>query len=65
MKYTALPYHCAMSERNVGLEILEGIREIKAFKRGELELKSHELSEPSSPKVDSDEAEDGNSRTSH
>lgn len=54
-----------MSERNVGLEILEGIREIKAFKRGELELKSHELSEPSSPKVDSDEAEDGNSRTGH
>jgi putative transcriptional regulator len=39
-----------MSERDVGLEILEGIREIKAFKEGQVELKSRELSEPSSPK---------------
>ena len=26
-----------MTERNIGLEILEGIREIKAFERGEIE----------------------------
>jgi putative transcriptional regulator len=39
-----------MSEREIGLEILEGIREIKAFKEGKVELKTRELSEPSSPK---------------
>lgn len=39
-----------MSEREIGLEVLEGIREIKAFKEGKGELKTRELSEPSSPK---------------
>jgi putative transcriptional regulator len=39
-----------MSEREIGLEILEGMREIKAFKEGKVELKTRELSEPSSPK---------------
>jgi len=39
-----------MSERNIGLEILEGIREIKAFKEGAIALKTRELSEPSSSK---------------
>lgn len=39
-----------MSEREIGVEILEGIREIKAFKEGKVELKTRELSEPSSPK---------------
>jgi putative transcriptional regulator len=40
-----------MSEqRDIGLEILEGIREIKAYKAGEIDLKSRELSEPSNPK---------------
>ncbi len=44
-----------MSERDIGLEILEGIREIKAFKEGTFKegavaLKTRELSEPSSPK---------------
>ena len=38
-----------MSERDIGLEILEGIREIKAFKAGQGELKSRELAEPSQP----------------
>jgi len=38
-----------MSERNIGLEILEGIQEIKAFKEGKKSLRTFELSEPSSP----------------
>lgn len=39
-----------MSKRNIGLEILEGIREIKAFKEGKGNLVTRELSEPSHPK---------------
>ena len=38
-------------ERNLGAEILDGINEIKQFKKGELALRTHELSEPSPPKV--------------
>ncbi|MBC8445930.1 MAG: transcriptional regulator, partial [Chloroflexi bacterium] len=37
-----------MSERDVGREILEGIREIKAYKAGEIALNTRELREPSS-----------------
>ena len=40
-----------MSERNIGLEILEGIREIKAYKAGEINLKTRVLKAPSSAKV--------------
>ncbi|HEY88580.1 MAG TPA: type II toxin-antitoxin system MqsA family antitoxin [Thermoflexia bacterium] len=36
-----------MSERNMGNEILEGVREIKAHKTGQLELRTRELSKPS------------------
>ena len=39
-----------MSERNIGLEILEGIKEIKAFKAGKGYLVTRELSEPSDPR---------------
>ncbi len=39
-----------MTERNIGLEILEGIREIKAFKEGKVNLVTRELSDPSHPK---------------
>jgi putative transcriptional regulator len=39
-----------MSERDIGLEILDGIREIKAFKKGKVVLKTRELSEPSPAK---------------
>ncbi|WP_420642622.1 helix-turn-helix domain-containing protein [Candidatus Leptofilum sp.] len=39
-----------MDERNIGLEILEGIREIKAFKAGQGQLKKRKLSDPSLPK---------------
>ncbi len=39
-----------MTERNIGLEILEGIKEIKAHKAGKIKLKTRELKEPSSTK---------------
>lgn len=39
-----------MSERDIGLEILEGIREIKAFKEGRIDLRTRELKEPASPR---------------
>ena len=39
-----------MSERDISQEILDGIREIKAFKAGKTTLRTRELSEPSSPK---------------
>jgi len=39
-----------MSERNFGLEILEGIQEIKDYKAGKVELKTRKLSSPSDPK---------------
>ncbi|SEP92695.1 putative transcriptional regulator [Ectothiorhodospira magna] len=40
-----------MSNRNLGAEILDGIHEIKQFKKGELSLCTRELSQPSPPKV--------------
>lgn len=39
-----------MSERDLGLEILEGLQEIKAYKAGKLSLKTRKLTEPSPPK---------------
>ena len=38
-----------MSERDIGQEILEGIREVKAYKAGRIDLRTRELKEPSSP----------------
>ena len=38
-----------MAERDIGMEILEGIREIKAHKADQVELRVRQLSEPSSP----------------
>jgi putative transcriptional regulator len=40
-----------MSERNIGLEILEGIREVKEYKAGKVDLVSRKLSDPSDPKT--------------
>jgi putative transcriptional regulator len=40
-----------MSNRDIGLEILEGLTEIRNFKRGKVTLKTTELSEPSEPKI--------------
>ena len=40
-----------MSDRNLGVEILAGLDEIKQFKKGNLALRTQELSEPSAPQV--------------
>ncbi len=40
-----------MSDRNIGQEILEGIKEIKRFKKGELKLIARTLNEPSPAKT--------------
>ncbi len=38
-----------MAERNIGLEILEGIREIKAYKSGQRVLRTHGFKRPAPP----------------
>ena len=38
-----------MADRDIGLEILEGIQEIKAYKAGKVDLRTRELQEPSAP----------------
>ena len=40
-----------MSDRNIGQEILEGIKEIKNFKKGEIKLTTRTLNEPSTAKI--------------
>ena len=40
-----------MSKRDIGSEILEGIKEIKAHKAGRVSLRSSELKKPASPQV--------------
>ena len=40
-----------MSKRDIGQEILEGIREIKAHKAGEINLRTRTLIEPSQPQA--------------
>lgn len=40
-----------MSTRDIGTEILEGLKEISEFKKGKVALKTTELSEPSPPQV--------------
>ena len=40
-----------MSHRNLGQEILDGVKEIKSFHKGQKELKTHTLKEPSPPKI--------------
>lgn len=40
-----------MNKRDIGQEILDGIREIKAYKAGKIKLKTRSLSEPSPPKL--------------
>ena len=40
-----------MSDRNIGQEILEGIKEIKRFKKGEIDLTVRTLNEPSPTKT--------------
>ena len=40
-----------MSKRDIGAEILDGIREIQQYKKGSIQLKTTELSAPSPPQV--------------
>ncbi len=40
-----------MSNRDIGQEILEGLKEIKAHKAGEKLLRVHSLKEPAPPKI--------------
>ncbi|MEQ8953537.1 MAG: helix-turn-helix domain-containing protein [Gammaproteobacteria bacterium] len=40
-----------MRNRDLGKEILEGLDEIQKFKKGNLKLRTTELSEPSEPKI--------------
>ncbi len=40
-----------MSKRDIGQEILEGIREVKEYKAGKKALRVRSLKAPSSPKV--------------
>ena len=40
-----------MSKRDLGQEILDGIREIEAFKAGQGNLSTHTLKDPASPQV--------------
>jgi putative transcriptional regulator len=38
-----------MSKRNIGLEILDGIREVKAHKAGQHNLRTHTFKRPAPP----------------
>lgn len=40
-----------MSKRDIGAEILDGIQEIQQYKKGRVQLKRTELSEPSPPQL--------------
>ena len=40
-----------MSKRDIGQEILDGVRDIKAYKANKKSLRTHTLKHPSSPKV--------------
>ena len=40
-----------MTDRDIGAEILDGLKEIQEYKKGKLKLKTTRLSEPSEPKA--------------
>ncbi|NOH01324.1 MAG: helix-turn-helix domain-containing protein [Chloroflexi bacterium] len=40
-----------MTKRDIGQEILEGIRDVKAYKAGKKALRVHTLKEPAPPRV--------------
>ena len=40
-----------MTNRDIGAEILEGLKEIQEYKKGKIELKTTRLSAPSEPKA--------------
>jgi putative transcriptional regulator len=51
MFYVKLQGRSKMSKRDIGQEILEAIRDIKAYKAGEKTLHTHTLKEPAPPQV--------------
>src|SRR6266498_5159617 len=51
MFFVKLRRRSKMAKRDIGQEILEGIREIKAHKAGKKNLRVHTLKAPASPKV--------------
>jgi len=40
-----------MSKRDIGQEILDGIRDIKAYKAGKKALRTHTITEPAPPQA--------------
>ena len=40
-----------MAERNIGQEILDGVQEIKAYKKGQGRLRTRKLEDPAPPEV--------------
>lgn len=40
-----------MSDRDIGIEILDGIKEVKAFKKEKVQLRTNQLSSPSEPQI--------------
>ncbi len=40
-----------MTKRNIGQEILEGIQDIRKYKAGKKDLRTHTLKEPAPPQV--------------
>jgi len=40
-----------MSQRDIGQEILDGIRDIKAYKAGKKALRTHTITEPAPPQA--------------
>ena len=40
-----------MSNRNIGQEILDGVKEIKSFHKGQKDLRTYVLNEPSPPRM--------------
>ena len=40
-----------MSDRNIGKEIIDGVKEIKSFHKGEKRLKTDTISEASPPRI--------------
>ena len=40
-----------MTKRDIGLEILEGIRDVKAYKAGAKALRVHTLKDPAAPQI--------------
>ena len=40
-----------MTNRNIGAEILEGLKEIQEYKKGKIKLKTTRLTAPSEPKA--------------